>query len=78
MRIVTAGEPLETRIDPHHFSWDWNRRNDSEGGSARWNLDWPFLRQADRDRSVALVRPVLWYGDPADVTPGLRVRSSAR
>jgi hypothetical protein len=76
VRITTSGEPLEVRIDPHHFSWDWNRRNDTDDGSTRWNFDWPFLRQADRDRSVALVRPLLWYGDPAGLTPAVRVRTS--
>ena len=76
VRIETDGEPLEVRLDPHHFSWDWDRRNDVGDSSPLVNFDWPFLRQAHRERSVALVRPLLWYGDPADLVPAIRVRTS--
>jgi hypothetical protein len=76
VRIATDREPLEVRLDPHHFSWDWDRRNDVEDSSPLVNVDWPFLRQAHRERTVALIRPLFWYGEPASVVPALRVRSS--
>jgi hypothetical protein len=76
VRITTPGEPLEVRLDPFHFSWDWNRRNDVERSTPRLAFDWPLLRQADRERSVAQVRPLLWYGEPAGFTPAVRVRTS--
>ena len=76
VRIETDREPLEVRLDPHHFSWDWDRRNDVSNAPPIVNLDWPFLRQAHRERPVALIRPLLWYGDPAGVVPAIRLRSS--
>jgi len=74
--IRTPAEPLEVRLDPHHFSWDWDRRNDVQRSRPRLGVDWPFLRQADRDRGVWLVAPVAWYGDPGGTTAGLRSRGS--
>lgn len=76
VRVVTASEPLEVRLDPYHFSWDWDRRNDVLRAAQRVNLDWPLLRQLDRDRSVLLARPAAWYSAPGGATAGLRLRSS--
>jgi hypothetical protein len=83
VRIATPDEPLEVRLDPFHFSWDWNRRNDVERpfhlfstGGARVNVDWPFLEQSDRERDVLLFRPMAWYSDPGGATVGLRMRTS--
>ena len=83
VRVSTADEPLEARLDPFHFSWDWDRRNDVEPhfslfslNGARGNFDWPFLDQADRDHEVLLFRPMAWYSDRGGGTYGLRLRSS--
>jgi hypothetical protein len=83
VRIRTAVEPLEVRLDPHHFSWDWDRRNDIRGranplraSGAVMNLDWPFLQQADRDRDVVLYAPMVWYSEPGGVAAGIRQRAS--
>jgi len=83
VRIVTPDEPLEVRLDPFHFSWDWDRRDDvtRHGGpfalhGARTNFDWPLLDQADRERDVLLFRPVAWYSDVGGANIGLRLRGS--
>ncbi|HJQ20441.1 MAG TPA: M1 family metallopeptidase [Gemmatimonadaceae bacterium] len=81
VRIRTADAPLEVRLDPMHTSWDWNRLNDAHEnalglGHERWNVDWPFLAQADREHAVALVRPMAWYSNGGGVTLGARVRAS--
>jgi hypothetical protein len=83
VRIRTAEQPLEVRIDPLHLSWDWNRRNDVQRSAnpfrvaaARVNLDWPFLDQADRERDVVLFAPFGWYSAAGGVAAGLRERGS--
>jgi hypothetical protein len=83
VRITTSDEPLEVRLDPFHFSWDWNRRNDVERTrkyfslhGARTNFDWPFLEQADRERDVWLWSPMAWYSDLGGANLGLRARGS--
>lgn len=74
--LMTADAPVEVRLDPHHFTWDWDRRNNSRDRGARANFDWPFLVQTDRERSVRLWRPMAWYSEPGGVTVGLRQRTN--
>ncbi|MDQ3997359.1 MAG: hypothetical protein M3303_10120, partial [Gemmatimonadota bacterium] len=78
--IVTAERPFEVRLDPHHTTVDWDRRNDVVGnsivGRARFVFDWPFLDQADRDRSVVALTPIGWSSRPGGATLGARARSS--
>lgn len=82
VRVTTREQPLDVQLDPLHFSWDWDRRNDVPGRSwvrgsrARWNFDWPFLVQADRDRNVATWRPMGWYSRGGGAAVGARVRTS--
>lgn len=76
LRIATKERPIEVRLDPHRVTWDWDRRNDHRGRRTRYNFDWPFLAQADREKNVALVRPLLWYSEPGGVTVALRERGS--
>src|SRR5687767_14379111 len=80
VRIVTQDEPIEVRIDPLHFSWDWDRRNDRMrgffGSSPRYGIDWPFLTQGDRERKVALFAPLAWYSAAGGVTPAPRLREN--
>jgi len=70
VEIVTAAKPQEVRIDPYHFTWDWDRRNDvrSRGilgiRNPRFVFDWPFLNQNDRDHSLVKLMPMLWYSQP--------------
>ncbi|MGH7636323.1 MAG: M1 family aminopeptidase, partial [Gemmatimonadaceae bacterium] len=81
--IRTTQEPLEVRLDPFHFSWDWDRRNDVRQATtplraarARVNFDWPFLDQADRERDVVLFAPIAWYSEAGAVAAGIRERGS--
>jgi len=83
LEIHTAGEPVEVRVDPGRLTEDWNSRNDVDGGwslldSRRtgWAFDWPLLDQADSRRTLALVGPEIWYGDPGGVTGAVRMRSN--
>ena len=74
LRITTQDEPLEVRLDPFHVTWDWDRRNDVTRRRARNAVDWPFLSQADRERSLSLWRPMAWYSRPGGANIGLRQR----
>jgi hypothetical protein len=83
VRLRTDEEPLEVRLDPHHTSWDWDRRNDRRSSAnpfraarARVNFDWPFLDQADRDHDVVLFSPMAWYSEAGGVAAGFRERGS--
>ena len=81
IRIRTAQEPLEVRLDPLHLSWDWDRRNDIHRSAnpfraVRMGVDWPFLDQADRERKVALFAPIGWYSEAGGVAAGIRGRGS--
>jgi hypothetical protein len=70
VEIVTAARPEEVRIDPYHFTWDWDRRNDVRNGGVlgirnpRFVFDWPFLQQNDREHSLVRLMPLLWYSEP--------------
>ena len=70
VEIVTASRPDEVRIDPYHFTWDWDRRNDVRAGgilgirNTRVVFDWPFLAQSDREHSLVALMPMLWYSQP--------------
>ena len=90
VEIVTPSKPDEVRIDPYHFTWDWDRRNDVHGGGVfgmrnpKVVFDWPFLQQNDREHSLVRLMPMLWYSEPirssftdgSAVTVGIRARSS--
>jgi hypothetical protein len=70
VEIVTPSRPDEVRIDPYHFTWDWDRRNDVKAGGIlgierpRYVFDWPFLQQDDREHSLVRLMPMLWYSQP--------------
>jgi hypothetical protein len=83
VRISTSSEPLEVRLDPFHFSWDWDRRDDVERhfkffslNGARANFDWPFLDQQDREHNVFLWSPMAWYSELGGANVGVRTRAS--
>jgi hypothetical protein len=80
VEVVTTEQPLEVRLDPLHTTVDWDWRNDKVGdplfGRARFAFDWPFLDQADRDRSIVALMPMAWYSEPGGITFGARARGS--
>jgi hypothetical protein len=89
IQIVTAQRPDEVRIDPFHVTWDWDRRNDKRSSALlgikrpRAVFDWPFLQQADRERSILALFPMLWLAPPSAGSrcsagrPDCRVNTSA-
>ena len=79
--IRTSQEPIEVRLDPHHVTWDWNRRNDRRwsfwsGGAVKYAFDWPFLDQTDRERRVLRYRPTVWYSEQGGAAIGISERGN--
>ena len=70
VEIVTPSKPDEVRIDPYHFTWDWDRRNDIRPRgilgmrNPKYVFDWPFLEQQDREKSIVKLMPLIWYSEP--------------
>jgi len=66
VEITTDEQPSEVRLDPYHFTFDWDRRNDKKEKSyvgfhrARSVFDWPWLDQADREHNLFAISPLLW------------------
>src|SRR4029077_12177960 len=46
LEIITPAKPEEGRLDPYHFTWDWDRRDDVESRGVlgirnpRYVFDW--------------------------------------
>jgi hypothetical protein len=76
VRIATAEEPLEVRLDPHHTTWDWDRRNDSRRAHVLFGVDWPLLIQSDRENALSLWRPMFTHSRPGGAYFGVRQRHS--
>ena len=81
VRITTSQEPTDVRLDPHHVTWDWDRRNDRRwgfwsAGAVKYAFDWPFLDQTDRERRVLRYRPTFWYSDPGGAAIGVSERGN--
>jgi Peptidase family M1 domain len=66
VEITTDEQPSEVRLDPYHFTFDWDRRNDKLEKSfvgfhrARTAFDWPWLDQSDREHNLFAISPLLW------------------
>lgn len=81
VRITTAQEPIDIRLDPHHVTFDWDRRNDRRWGlwspgAVKFVFDWPFLDQTDRERRVLRYRPTFWYSETGGVAIGASERGN--
>src|SRR5207247_7088525 len=76
LRIVTNEKAVEVKLDPYHFTWDWDRRNDQRRRVVAYGVDWPFLNQGDRDKQMAFLRPALWYSNSYGAIVGLHQSSN--
>lgn len=76
VRIATAEEPVEVRLDPFHVTWDWDRRNDTRRPRMLFGVDWPLLVQSDRDHALSVWRPMFSHSRPGGVYLGVRQRYS--
>lgn len=80
--ITTAAKPDSIALDPYHVTWDWDWRDNTK---QHWIgtihapdvvVDWPFLNQSNRSRTVVALSPRLWYSGPQGLIGGIGVRTN--
>lgn len=82
VEIVSPEQPTKVELDPLHYTWDWDWRNNVRSArlgtlpAARTTFDWPFLNQSDRRHTMVALSPVAWYSDPQGLTLGIRARTN--
>ena len=82
VRVVTTAKPLQIQLDPYHFTWDWDRRNDTRSSAIlgvpapRFTFNWPYLDQSDRAHTIVALAPALWYGNAEGGVVGVRAHSN--
>ena len=80
--IKTAAKPDAIALDPFHVTADWDWRDNTEEAwvgtihAPDVVLDWPFLKQANRARTIVALAPRVWYSGPQGVVGGLGVRTN--
>jgi hypothetical protein len=80
--IVTTAKPDSIAIDPFHVTWDWDWRDNTQQpwvGTIHAPdviVDWPFLDQSNRSRTIVALRPSLWYSGPQGLIAGIGVRTN--
>ena len=83
VQITTAEPPLEVRIDPYHYTYDWDRRNDKHETSlvafhrARAVFAWPLLDQSDREHTLFGIAPMAWLSAVGTRSSGNTVTNNA-
>ena len=82
VHIVTTERPLRVELDPHHVTWDWDRRNNIQSGflisvrEPRLMFNWPWLDQTDRSHTVVALSPHAWFTNPQGPIVGLRAKTN--
>jgi hypothetical protein len=78
--VASDAKPDSIALDPFHATWDWDWRDNTDEAwvgtihAPDVVVDWPFLEQENRSRTIVAVAPRLWYSGPQ----GLIVGGSAR
>jgi hypothetical protein len=80
--ITTTAKPDSMAIDPFHTTWDWDWRDNI---AQPWVgtihapdvvVDWPFLDQANRSRTIVALSPRVWYSGPQGLIGGIGERTN--
>ena len=80
--ITTTQKPDSIAIDPYHTTWDWDWRDNTQQpwvGTIHAPdvvVDWPFLDQANRSRTIVALSPRLWYSGPQGLVGGIGMRTN--
>jgi hypothetical protein len=75
-------KPDSIALDPYHVTWDWDWRDNTEEAwvgtihAPDVVVDWPFLRQENRARTVIAAAPRVWYSGPQGLLAGIGLRSN--
>jgi hypothetical protein len=80
--ITTNEAPLDVELDPNHFTWDWDWRNNHLSTflltvrEPRLTYNWPYLDQSDRWRTIVALSPAAWYTGPQGAVLGVRAKTN--
>lgn len=80
--VESTSRPDSIALDPFHVTWDWDWRDNTEESwvgtisAPDVVVDWPFLRQESRARTIVALAPRLWYSTPQGLVGGLGVRTN--
>jgi hypothetical protein len=82
VEIVSIGRPDAVVLDPLHYTWDWDWRNNTVSTrlgtipAPRVTFNWPALDQSDRLHTIVALSPLVWYSDPQGISVGVRARTN--
>ena len=74
--------PDSIALDPFHRTWDWDWRDNTEEAwvgtihAPDVVVDWPFLKQENRARTIVALAPRIWYSNPQGLMAGLGARTN--
>lgn len=80
--VVSDAKPDSIALDPFHVTWDWDWRDNTEEAwvgtihAPDVVVDWPFLNQRNRARTIVALAPRVWYSNPQGVLFGLGARTN--
>ena len=80
--VQSDARPDSIALDPFHVTWDWDWRDNTEEAwvgtihAPDVVVDWPFLKQENRARTIVALAPRVWYSAPQGVLAGLGVRTN--
>jgi hypothetical protein len=80
--VESATRPDSIALDPFHVTWDWDWRDNTEEAwvgtihAPDVVVDWPFLKQENRARTIVAVLPRIWYSGPQGLMAGMAARTS--
>lgn len=80
--VESATKPDSIALDPFHVTWDWDWRDNTDEAwvgtihAPDVVIDWPFLKQENRARTIVALAPRIWYSEPQGVFVGLGVRTN--
>jgi hypothetical protein len=80
--VESDTKPDSIALDPFHVTWDWDWRDNTEEAwvgtihAPDVVVDWPFLKQENRARTIVALAPRVWYSDPQGVMAGVGARTN--
>lgn len=80
--VESDAKPDSIALDPFHVTWDWDWRDNTVQSwvgtisAPDVVVDWPFLKQENRARTIVAVAPRVWYSEPQGVMVGLGARTN--
>jgi len=80
--ILSIGQPEAVEIDPLHYTFDWDWRNNRPQTllgtivQPRITFNWPALNQSDHSHTIVALSPMVWYSEPQGVMFGVRARTN--